>query len=38
MTGALITALQDQLGLRLEPTRAPIDVVVIDRIESLTGD
>ena len=28
---ALSTALRDQVGLRLEPTRLPIDVVVIDR-------
>jgi len=33
----LPTALQDQLGLKFESTRAPVDVLVIDRIEPLTA-
>jgi uncharacterized protein (TIGR03435 family) len=34
----LATALADQLGLKLEARRAPIQVVVIDRIEKLIED
>lgn len=30
---SLFTALEDQLGLRLESTRAPVDVLVIDHVE-----
>jgi uncharacterized protein (TIGR03435 family) len=33
---SLITALREQLGLRLESTRATIDVLVIDRVERPT--
>jgi uncharacterized protein (TIGR03435 family) len=29
----LFTAFQQQLGLRLEPARAPVDVMVIDKVE-----
>jgi uncharacterized protein (TIGR03435 family) len=29
----LFTAIQEQLGLRLESTKAPVDVLVIDRVE-----
>jgi len=37
-SAALITALQDQLGLRLSSVRAPVEFVVIDRIERPTPD
>lgn len=29
----LVTALQEQLGLKLEPTKAPVSVLVIDKVE-----
>ena len=35
---ALFTALREQLGLALEPTRAPYDVLVVDSISRPTPD
>ncbi len=36
--GSIFTAVRDQLGLKLESAKAPVDVLVIDRVERLTPD
>jgi uncharacterized protein (TIGR03435 family) len=33
---ALLTALREQLGLRLDTTRAPYDVIVVDAVSAPT--
>jgi uncharacterized protein (TIGR03435 family) len=33
---ALVTAVREQLGLRLGTTRAPYDVIVVDAVSTLT--
>jgi uncharacterized protein (TIGR03435 family) len=35
---SLFTAIQDQLGLKLEPQREPVDAVVIDHVERPTSN
>jgi len=35
---SLFTALQEQLGLKLEPQRAPLEMLIIDSVQQPTPD
>ena len=34
----ILTAMQEQLGLKIDSIKGPVDVLVIDRVEKPTGD